>query len=147
MTDVPGRSLTIKNISPSMDVQVTIGQLGPEHIELPIGDKGLFKRSSEITLPFKHDGGCSTLYIWTLDKKLLWKAVVPLGTSLEINPESKKLSCSGIDLPSCSSEIRRIERFTGDGNTATSRGRSPSILTFALVTLVILGIAAFLLIL
>lgn len=138
------RPVTIKNISPSMDVQVTIGQISPKNMETPIGDEGLLPRSSEITL--KHEGGCSTLYIWKLDKTLLWKAVVPLGTSLEIDPENQKITCAGLELPSCS-DIRRIEHFTGEGNSLVSSRRSQSILTFMLVTLVIIGVAAFLLLL
>jgi len=110
------KTITVQNISPTTDIQITVGQTETAHIELPMNNtKGNIPHNSSAEVPLNFDGGCSTLFVWSTTKKMLWCGIIPIGSTqpLIVDPDTRKVSYSGVDLPECP-EVNKREYF-GNG--------------------------------
>ena len=104
------RRVKIRNIG-SVDVIVTIGQTDPSHIQIPSGSDPILRPGNVETISLSTNGGCSKMYVWSASKNLIWCGIVPLSNEdvdipLILNPDARKVTYSGLDIPECP-EVRR----------------------------------------
>ena len=101
------RIIELHNVG-SYDIIVTIGQTDPSHIGLPDGcePSTSVKSQGMASIKYTSGSGCVKIYIWTPTKNLTWCGIVPLSSSnatvpLFINPNTKKVTYSGMEIPEC----------------------------------------------
>ena len=106
------KRVVVKNIGHT-DVIATMGQTDPAHVEIPTrGGESILRSGDEVTLSF--DGGCAKLYIWGLNKNLIWCGIVPLvddiNAPLLVDSDSKRVTYTDFEIPECT-EIAKPSRY------------------------------------
>lgn len=126
--------ISVKNTSVTKRIKISLGQTEPGVIALP-SEKHVVAPGEILTIPKSFEGGCAKLFVWDdmKDAKpdtrpktdfLIWCGVVPLGgdTPILVDPDMKKVTYRGQDIPPCESVAGLVENFTPENEKSKTAG-------------------------
>lgn len=124
--------ISVKNTSVAKSIKISLGQTEPGVIALP-SEKHVVSPGEILTIPKSFEGGCAKLFVWDdgangmkdpKDPFLIWCGVVPLGgdTPILVDPDTKKVTYRGQDIPSCESVSGLVENFTPENEKSKKTG-------------------------